>query len=125
MRRLTLVHDPAVFGWRTWRWFDAEPKYVPVDVVSTERRDVAARVPGLDPATLVDRLTLMDDEGDVWRDGAAELMALWALRRYRRRALLIGHPSRLQFRRGTLNWIAGGAGEPWQEGTAHAVAGAR
>lgn len=121
MRRLTLVYDPEVLSWSTVRWIVAAPKYVPVDVYSTKHPELPKRMPGVPTSALEGRLTLVDDEGFVWRDGKAELMVMWAVRRLRARALAIGHPSRLPFRRGTLNWFAGGSGDPWTEARSHGV----
>ncbi len=124
MRRLTLVVDHLLFSWRTRVWLDGQPKYVPIEVFSTDNPTLAARLPALPRSALDGRLTLVDDDGNVWRDGAAELTVLWALRRRRAAALRIGHPSRLAFRRGNLDWLAGGAGEPWPEGRTHGAGAA-
>lgn len=115
MRRITVIYDSTVLAPYTRRWIDSEPKYVPIEFVPSKWVD-GARVPAaLDPATLAEHLTALDEEGHLWRDGKAEILVLWALRRYRRRALAIGHPSRLPFRRANLNWVAGGTGVPWPE----------
>lgn len=115
MRRITVIYDSSVVAPYTRRWIENEPKYVPIEFVPSRWID-PARVPAaLDPATLVEHLTAVDDDGRVWRDGKAELLVLWALRRYRRRALAIGHPSRLPFSRANLNWVAGGQGVPWPD----------
>jgi hypothetical protein len=123
VRHLTLVGDAAVLPHATRRWIESETKYVAIDIVPAGRADVAGILPGVDPATLDGRLTAVDDEGNLWRDGAAELLVLWALRRYRARALKIGHPSRLPFRSHNLNWVSGGGGRAWEERSEHVGGG--
>jgi hypothetical protein len=123
VRRITVIYDSSVIAPFTRRWLESEPKYVPIEFVPSRWID-AARVPaGLDPAALAEHLTAIDEDGFVWRDGKAEILVLWALRRYRRRALAIGHPSRLPFRRANLNWVAGGQGEPWPDRRTDGVQG--
>src|SRR5262245_11724105 len=119
MRELTLIYDGAELAPYARGWIDRASKHLPIRLVAAH--DVGPDdVPrGLDRASLEWRLTVVDDEGNVWRDGKAELMVLWALRGYRRRSLAIGHPSRLPFRRRNLNWVAGGQGEPWPDRTEH------
>jgi len=123
VRRLTLVGDASVLPHSTRRWIDAETKYVPIEIVPTSRADFGALLPGVVPATLAGRLTAVDEEGNLWHDGAAELLVLWALRRYRARALRIGHPSRLPFRSHNLDWVAGGEGRAWEERSEHVGCG--
>ena len=120
MRRLLVVYDMAEIATHTRYWLEREPQYVPIDFVPARHFADGAGLPGLDPASVAERITAIDDEGNLWRDGKAELVVMWALRRYRSRALLIGHPSRLPFRRSNLNWMAGGAGVPWPERRASA-----
>jgi hypothetical protein len=119
MRKLTLVYDVAELSPQARRWISRTSKHVPIRLVAAHDLRPGDAPCGLDAASLAGRLTAVDDEGNVWRDGKAELLVLWALRGYRRRALLIGHPSRLPFRRSNLNWVAGGSGEPWPERTEH------
>lgn len=119
VKTLTLYYEAPDLAPYARRWLDRAPKYVPMRLVAVRGLGPYDTPPGLDPASLGGRLTAVDDEGNVWRDRKAELLVLWALREYRRRALLIGHPSRLPFRRSNLNWVAGGTGEPWPERTEH------
>ncbi len=118
MRCITLFYDPTLLSPTAQGWIRSEEKYVPIHFVSSRDPRLAAIAPGLDPATLTEHLLAVDDEGRVWRDGKAELLVLWALRRYRGRALRIRHPSRLPFMRLNLNWVAGGVGEPWPDRSA-------
>ena len=122
MRTLTLIYDRIELAPYTRRWIERAPKHVPIRLVPARILRPGEMQCGLPAESLAARLTVLDDEGNVWRDGKAELMVMWALRGYRRRALLIGHPSRLPFRRSNLNWVAGGLGEPWPDRTEH-VAG--
>ena len=121
MRKLTLIYDREELALMTRRWLERVPKHVPIQLVDVRGLGPEDVPRGLDRASLGGRLTAIDDEGNVWRDGKAELLVLWALRGYRRRALLIGHPSRLPFRRSNLNWVAGGSGVPWPERTEHGI----
>ena len=119
MRTLTLYYDGAELAPFARRWIDRAPKHVPIRFVAARDLGPSDAPRGLDAASLAGRLTAVDDEGNVWRDGKAELMVLWALRGYRRRSLLIRHPSRLPFRRSNLNWVAGGQGVPWPDRMEH------
>jgi hypothetical protein len=119
VRALTLLFDAADLAPYTRRWLEIAPKYVPLRLVHSHSGEAARWASRFPPESLTEHLTLVDDEGNVWRDAKAELMVLWALRRYRGRALRIGHPSRLPFRRSNLNWVAGGEGVPWPDGSAH------
>lgn len=121
MRLLRLFYDASVLPPATLHWLWSEKKYVPVDPVSNHRSDVAFLLPSVDPASLRGRLVAVDDQGNAWLDASAELVVAWALRGYRGWALSIGHPSRLPFQRGNLNWLAGGSGVPWPEGASRGV----
>jgi hypothetical protein len=119
VRQLTLLYETADLPPYARRFLERAPKHVPLRLVAVRGLCPGDTPRGLDAATLAGRLTLIDDAGNVWRDRKAELVVLWALRGYRRRALLIGHPSRMPFRRANLNWVAGGSGEPWPDRAAH------
>jgi hypothetical protein len=125
VRRLTLVGDASVLAHSTRRWLESEKKYLPIDIVPAGRADLGAVLPGIDRAAIDGRLVAVDDEGNLWYDNAAELLVLWALRRYRARALKIGHAALLPFRSHNLNWVAGGDGRPWQERSEHGGGGQR
>jgi predicted DCC family thiol-disulfide oxidoreductase YuxK len=107
MRKLTVLFDPGCALCRTARaWLEVQDKYVPLEFVGAGTEEARRRFPGLDPASTLKEITVVSDEGQVYRAEKAWLMCLWALRHYRVNALRWSKPDRLPYARRFVAWVA-------------------
>lgn len=94
MRYLTVLYDRDCHICRRARvWLDSQPKYVPLRYVAAQSDEARAMFPTL-ADTLLDKFTVVSDEGAVYREEAAWLMCLYALKRYRHWSRKLAAPGR-------------------------------
>src|SRR5215472_17527550 len=83
MERLTVLYDGSCgFCSSCKRWLEAQPAYVPLEFVragSPQARQLFPDLPSLDG----EELTVVGDDGSVYRGAAAWIVCLWALEDYR------------------------------------------
>lgn len=102
MTALYVLYDDRC-GLCTWlsEWLSFQRVYVPVVVIasaSNEGKALASRIPGHDPGELF----VISADGGIWRNHAAWLAVLWALRDYRRWARRLASPAMLPLARHTF-----------------------
>ncbi|MEU5112571.1 DCC1-like thiol-disulfide oxidoreductase family protein [Streptomyces longwoodensis] len=101
VRGLTVLYDadcpPCAF---LRDWLVRQPQLVPLDLVPAGSEQARRLLPGLDHAATLDEITVVDDAGQVYRDAAAWVVTLWALRRHRALAHRLSTPSGLRLARG-------------------------
>ncbi|MGE0709781.1 MAG: DCC1-like thiol-disulfide oxidoreductase family protein [Planctomycetota bacterium] len=97
MRGLTVLYDShCPLCRRVKDWLAGEPAYLALELVPAGSLEAEARFPDLDPLSTLGQLTVIDDEGGVYRGEDAYLMCLYALVDYRAWALsLAGGERRL------------------------------
>lgn len=104
MKRLYVLYDDECgFCSRCKKWIAMQSKYLPVAFVAKSSPDVPRRFPGLSPA---DDLTVVSDDGQVWRGTKAWLMCLYALRAYRPWAFRLARPSLLPLARQAFDIVS-------------------
>jgi predicted DCC family thiol-disulfide oxidoreductase YuxK len=101
VRKLTVLFDAdCALCRRARRWLAEQPAYVALEFVPARSEEARRRFPGLDHEGTLANLTVVADDGGLYRADRAWVMCLWALRRYRALALrLRSGPARRLARR--------------------------
>ncbi|WP_030043240.1 thiol-disulfide oxidoreductase DCC family protein, partial [Streptomyces resistomycificus] len=98
-----------------------QPQLVPLDLVPAGSAEARRRFPGLDHRVTLEEITVVGDAGQVYRDTAAWIVTLWALRAHRPLAHRLSTPSGARLAKGAVlaaakwrggQWGWGGAGVP-------------
>ncbi len=106
MRGLFVLYDGTCgFCIKCAAWLNTQAQLVPLRCLSAADPEVqeifwGARRPG------EDELVVVDAEGGVYRGGDAFLMALWALRDYRKWARRLARPALRPFARGLFELVS-------------------
>jgi predicted DCC family thiol-disulfide oxidoreductase YuxK len=107
MRSLTVLFDPGCALCRAARaWLEGRKKYVAMEFMGAGTAEARRRFPGLDPASTLKEITVVDEGLRVYRGEKAWLMCLWALREYRETALRWSRPDRLPYARRFVAWVS-------------------
>lgn len=98
MRKLYVLYD-AMCGvcFRARCWMGRQPALVELEFVSAGSPVARLLFPELGSAS--EELTVVSDEGEVWRGTAAWLMCLWALTEFREWSHRLSSPSLMPFAR--------------------------
>ncbi|MEU6193202.1 DCC1-like thiol-disulfide oxidoreductase family protein [Streptomyces sp. NPDC047061] len=94
-------------------WLGRQPQLVPLTLVPAGSDEARARFPGLDHSATLDEVTVVGDGGQVYRDTAAWIVVLWALREQRPLAHRLSTPAGARLARGAVlaaSWWRGGQG---------------
>ena len=107
MQTLTILYDTRCDFCRAARaWLEDQPSYVRLRFAAAGSERARALFPELDHAATLGELTVIRDDGAVYRGDKAYLMCLWALRRYRWLALRLSTPEALPAARRWLGWVS-------------------
>ena len=125
MRQLTVLYD-AECGLcrRVQAWMLAQPKFIDVAFVPVNSEEARYRYPELDHELASKDLTVISDQGALYRGAKAWLMCLWALRDYRAWSLRLSSPELLPSARKVISMISqnryklGGRGAALPKGSA-------
>jgi predicted DCC family thiol-disulfide oxidoreductase YuxK len=91
MDSLTVYYDAGCeLCMRARRWLERQPAFVPLRFVPAGSAAARASCP-LEPADMLERLTVVGSDGSVYRGEKAWIMCLWALRGYRSWAMSLSH----------------------------------
>ncbi|HEY8986665.1 MAG TPA: DCC1-like thiol-disulfide oxidoreductase family protein, partial [Streptomyces sp.] len=126
VRRLTVLYD-AGCGLCEYLggWLVRQPQLVPLDLVPAGSDAARERFPDLDHAATLDEITVVGDGGQVYRDTAAWIVVLWALREHRPLAYRLSTPSGQRMARGAVlaaaklresRWGGGWGGGAYERG---------
>jgi predicted DCC family thiol-disulfide oxidoreductase YuxK len=105
--RLTVLYDdrcPLCLHLR--QWLRKQRQLVPLDLVPAGSPEARHRFPGLDHAGTLEEITVVGDQGQVYRGTSAWIVCLWAL---------AGH-------RPTAHWLTTPLGRPLARATVLAAA---
>jgi predicted DCC family thiol-disulfide oxidoreductase YuxK len=106
---LTVLYDDACgFCTRCRGWLSMQPQFVALDFVAAGSPDAARRFPSLRHTG--DELTVVDDEGGVYRGADAFIMCLWALAEYRELADELAFPLLKPLARATFALVSASRG---------------
>ena len=107
MNTLTVLYDATCgFCVRCRWWLIHQPKYVEMDFCASGSPEALERFPELSSPGTVDELTVVDDEGGVYRGTQAWLMCLWALVEYREYADWLSNPALMPLARGVFAMVS-------------------
>jgi predicted DCC family thiol-disulfide oxidoreductase YuxK len=103
VRRLTVLYDAecALCGF-VRDWLVRQPQLVPLELVPAGSAEAVRRFPGLDHRATLDEITVVGDAGQLYRDTAAWIVVLWALREQRALAHRLSTRSGARLARGAV-----------------------
>lgn len=107
MRALTVLFDQDCALCRRARtWLGRQATLVPMELIPAGSPAARRLYPALDHAATLRELTVIGDQGEVYRGAKAWLMCLWALRDYRELALRWSDPERIEYARRFVAWVS-------------------
>jgi len=93
VRRLTVLYDAGCPLCTRFRdWLARQPLLVPLDLVPAGSERARALFPTLDHARTLREVTVVGDDGAVWRNEDAWVMCLWVTRSQRALAERLAQP---------------------------------
>ncbi|MGW2344561.1 thiol-disulfide oxidoreductase DCC family protein [Streptomyces sp. NPDC001661] len=98
VRRLTVLYDtecPLCTFARNW--LARQRQLVPLEFVPAGSPEARRRYPDLDHAATLTDITVIGDGGQLYRDSAAWVVCMWALREYRATAHRMATPMGMRF----------------------------
>jgi predicted DCC family thiol-disulfide oxidoreductase YuxK len=117
VRRLTVLYDADCSLCAFLRdWLVRQPQLVPLELVPAGSQEARLRFPGLDHRATLEEITVVGDAGQVYRDTAAWIVTLWALREHRPLAHRLSTPSGARLAKGAVLAAAKWRGAQWQGG---------
>ncbi|MCT9076291.1 thiol-disulfide oxidoreductase DCC family protein [Streptomyces fulvoviolaceus] len=117
VRRLTVLYDAecALCGFLR-DWLVRQPQLVPLEMVPAGSEEARRRFPGLDHRATFEEITVVGDSGQIYRDTAAWIVTLWALREHRPLAHRLSTPSGARLAKGAVLAAAKWRGAQWGGG---------
>lgn len=103
VRGLTVLYDADCALCTFLRdWLARQPQLVPLELVPAGSDEARRRFPGLDHRATLEEVTVVGDGGQVYRDTAAWIVVLWALREHRPLAHRLSTPAGARLARGAV-----------------------
>ena len=103
VRRLTVLYDAECSLCGFLRdWLVRQPQLVPLEMVAAGSEEARRRFPGLDHRASLEEITVVGDSGQVYRDAAAWIVTLWALREHRALAHRLSTPAGARLAKGAV-----------------------
>ena len=107
MTKLTVLYDPSCFlCCRARRWLQNQSQFVPLEFVGAGTSKARSEFPEIEPDETLEDLTVVADDGAVYRGTKAWLICLWALRKYRGWSLTLGSDALLPSARRFIDWVS-------------------
>ena len=109
MNKLTVLYDfDCGLCRRARRWLEAQPKFLALEFIPTGSDHARFRFPTLPcvSSNTVDELTVVDDQGGVYRGDRDWIMCLYALAEYREWALRLATPKLLPLARTAFQLVS-------------------
>lgn len=112
VHRLTVLYDAECSLCSFLRdWLVRQAQLVELEFVPAGSEEAARRFPGL--GSTLDEITVVGDGGQVYREAAAWIAVLWALREYRRLAHRLSTPTGTLLAKGAVLAAAKWRGSQW------------
>ena len=107
MRELTVLYDATCALCKSARvWLEQEPRYIPIEFLPAASRRARQRFPQLDAAETLRDITVVDDEGHVYRGAKAWVICLWTTRRYRSWSATLADPDLWPLAKRLIAWVS-------------------
>jgi predicted DCC family thiol-disulfide oxidoreductase YuxK len=107
VKALTVLYDARCsVCCRARRWLSRQPSYVDLEFVRAGSAEARDRYPELSAARTQEELTVVGDDGSIYRGAKAWLICLWALRQYRSWSLTLSSPALLPSARRFVGWAS-------------------
>ena len=107
MRRLTVLYDPeCALCQRAWIWLNAQRQYVRLEFIPAGSELSRLLFPTLTRPGRPEELVVVSDEGGVYKESAAWIMCLWALKKYRGTALRLATPELMPSAKRVIAWVS-------------------
>jgi predicted DCC family thiol-disulfide oxidoreductase YuxK len=104
---LTILYDADCrLCRRATAWLGHQPVYVPLRFIAAGSPWALELYPQLDPALMLRDVTVVGDNGAVYRGSNAWIMCLWALRKHRPLAYRLSTPALAPRARSFVSWIS-------------------
>ncbi len=104
---MTVLYDAGCAVCRRAKeWLEAQPQLVPLEFVPAGSAEARRRYPALDHDATLRDLTVVGDNGEVWRAERAWVMCLWALADHRLTAERLATPGMLPLARAVFGSIS-------------------
>ena len=104
---LTVLYDAGCGLCRRARaWLEQEPQFVELRFVAAGSAAARQRFPELDPAATLAEITVVGDDGAVYRGARAWLICLWALRDYREWSQRLAAPTLQPSVERFVHWVS-------------------
>ena len=107
MTKLTVLYDPSCsLCCRARRWMQKQSQFVPLEFVGASTPRAKDMFPEIDSGETLQDLTVVADDGALYRGAKAWLICLWALRKYRGWSLTLGSDALLPSARRFIDWVS-------------------
>lgn len=107
MEKLWVIYDSRCgFCVSCRAWLERQPAYLPLEFLPARSEATASLFPGLERPDAPEELTVVSDEGEVWRGSKAWLLCLWALAEYREWAERLSSPALLPLTREFFEFVS-------------------
>ncbi|MET8328758.1 DCC1-like thiol-disulfide oxidoreductase family protein [Streptomyces sp. NPDC005181] len=83
-------------------WLMKQRQLVPLDLVPAASEEARRRFPGIDHAGTLSEITVIGDQGQIYRGTSAWIVCLWALAEHRPKAHWLATPAGLPFARASV-----------------------
>ncbi|MFE7774151.1 thiol-disulfide oxidoreductase DCC family protein [Streptomyces sp. NPDC057445] len=103
VKRLTVLYDAnCSLCVHLRHWLLRQRQLVPLDLVPAASQEAGRRFPELDHESTLREITVIGDQGQVYRSTAAWIVCLWALAEHRPKAHWLATPAGAPFARVTV-----------------------
>jgi predicted DCC family thiol-disulfide oxidoreductase YuxK len=107
MHRLFVLYDAHCALCRRLRaWLEAQDQLTSLAFLAAGSEEARRRFPDMDYQASLEDLTVIADNGAVYRGSKAWIMCLWALRDYRELSFWLASPEWLPVAQRVVTWIS-------------------
>ncbi len=104
---LTVLYDKrCVLCRRLRKWLEEQPKYVEMKFIEAASKEACYRFPDVDHNRTLTELTVISDNGWVYKGEKAWVICLWALQEYREWAVTLSSPELFPLAQRMIMWVS-------------------
>lgn len=103
----TVLYDKrCVLCRRVRKWLELQPKYVEMTFVEAASKEAYNKFPEVDHNRTLTELTVISDNGDVYKGEKAWVICLWALQEYREWSVTLSTPELFPLAQRMIMWVS-------------------